>query len=172
VRFGGSSLAGDGGASSNVSGFFQYPGEATASAAAFLSHLHEDEVAEVLGYTQARRYRAGEQAVRQGDHDTSLFIVTRGEFEVLVEGAAGMQKAGVLGRGAIFGELSFFDGEPRSAHIRSTGEGEALVLTPAGFDRLRVSRPRLALMLTLDLGRVLSLRFRAHQRKLTALGKL
>jgi len=154
------------------SGFFQYPGEEASAAAAFLAHLHEDEVAEVLAFTQSRRYRAGEMVVRQGDQDTSLFIVAAGQFEVLVNGPHGSQKAGTLNPGEIFGELSFFDGEARSADIRSVGDGEAMVLTAVGFDRLRVARPRLALMLVLDLGRVLSLRFRSHNRKLAAAGRL
>jgi len=141
-------------------------------AAAFLAHLHDDEVEDVLAFTQARRYRPGEYAVRQGEQDNSLFIVAAGTFEVIVNSRGGAQKAGVLNRGDIFGELSFFDGEPRSADIRAVAAGETLVLTRTGFDRLRVAQPRLALMLTLDLGRVLSLRFRAHNRKLAALGRL
>jgi CRP/FNR family cyclic AMP-dependent transcriptional regulator len=155
-----------------VSGFFRYPGHESVAASAFLAHLDEDEVEELLTYTQARRYRTGDYAVRQGARDTSLFIIAEGKFEVLVNGPQGAQKAGLLDPGDIFGELSFFDGEPRSADIRALVESETLVLTPTGFDRLRVNRPRLALMLTLDLGRVLSLRFRSHNRKLAALGRL
>lgn len=155
-----------------MSGLFTYPGQEPSAAAAFLAHLHEDEVADVLAFTQVRRYQPGEFAVRQGEQDSSLFIVAAGRFEILVSGPRGRQRAGLLNPGDIFGELAFFDGEPRSADIQALIAGEALVLTPVGFDRLRVARPRLALMLTLDLGRVLSVRFRSHNRKLAALGRL
>lgn len=50
----------------------------------FLAGLDEDEIATVLGYTEARRYAAGELAIRRGDADRSLFIITAGAFEVLV----------------------------------------------------------------------------------------
>jgi cation-transporting ATPase I len=47
---------------------------------------------------------------------------------------------------------------------------EVVVLTPAGSERLRVQRPRLALLLVMNLSRVLSPRYREHNRALAALG--
>jgi hypothetical protein len=61
------------------------------------------------------------------------------------------------------GEVSvgFFDGLPRSADVVALDDAEALVLTPAAFQRLRLTHPRLALRFVLDLGRILGERFRA-----------
>lgn len=157
----------------DASAFFRYPEEEVRAAAnAFLANLAEDDVATVLRFMQSRRYRAGELAARAGDHDRSLFIIVDGRFEVLAAGPSGPVRAQVLQPGEIFGELSFFDREPRSADVRAAVDGGALVLTPTGFDRLRVVQPRLALFLVLDLARVLSLRFRAANRMLTGMGRL
>jgi hypothetical protein len=49
---------------------------------------------------------------------------------------------------------------------------ETFVMTPEGFERLRLRDPRLAMLFVLDLGRVLSIRFRRHNRRLAALGQL
>ena len=49
---------------------------------------------------------------------------------------------------------------------------DQFIMTPAGFDRLRVAHPRLALAFVLDLGRVLSTRFRELNRRVAALDRL
>jgi CRP-like cAMP-binding protein len=127
----------------------------------FLADLHEDDLTVVLDHTQAREYLPGEFAVREGELDRSFFIVSRGRFEVRVPAADGPRQVRILAPGDLFGEVAFFDGRPRSADVVALEEAEALVLTPASFQHLRLSHPRLALSFVLDLGRVLSERFRA-----------
>ena len=127
----------------------------------FLGDLHEADLAVVLGYTQARLYAPGEFAVHHGDLDRSFFIISRGSFEVVVPTDEGARRARLLEAGDLFGEVAFFDGRPRSADVIALEEGEALVLTEAAFQRLRLTHPRLALRFVLDLGRILGERFRA-----------
>ncbi|MGH2388042.1 MAG: Crp/Fnr family transcriptional regulator [Chloroflexota bacterium] len=151
---------------------FSYPDQEGRPTAGFLATLDEQEIATLLRYTQARRYAPGELAIHEGDTDRGLYLVTAGRFEVLVPGQRGMLRATFMEPGDIVGELAFFDGQPRAADVRAVIASEALVLTPAGFQRLRVNEPRLALNVVLDLGRALSTRFRAYNRRLAALGKL
>jgi len=127
----------------------------------FLADLHEADLGVVLTYTQARLYAPGDFAVRQGETDRSFFIISRGSFEVRVPTDNGPRPARVLEPGDLFGEVGFFDGLPRSADVVALEDGEALVLTQAAFQRLRLTHPRLALRFVLDLGRVLGERFRA-----------
>ena len=127
----------------------------------FLADLHEADLAVVLHYTQARMYAAGDFAVRQGEVDRSFFVISRGSFEVLVPSNDGPRRVRVLEPGDLFGEVGFFDGLPRSADVVALEEAEALVLTQAAFQRLRLTHPRLALRFVLDLGRILGERFRA-----------
>jgi CRP-like cAMP-binding protein len=127
----------------------------------FLADLHEADLAVVLQYTQARLYKLGEFAVHEGELDRSFFIISRGSFDVLVPTDEGPQRVRVLATGDLFGEVGFFDGLPRSADVVAIEEAEALVLTQAAFQRLRLMHPRLALRFVLDLGRILGERFRA-----------
>jgi CRP/FNR family transcriptional regulator, cyclic AMP receptor protein len=127
----------------------------------FLADLHEADQAVVLQYTQARLYEPGEFAVRRGEVDRSFFIIARGSFEVLVPTDEGPERVRVLEPGDLFGEVGFFDGLPRSADVVALEASEALVLTQAAFQRLRLTHPRLALRFVLDLGRILGERFRA-----------
>jgi len=115
-----------------------------------------------LSVTSSGRYRHGEL-------DRSLFIVTAGSFEALVPTTSGLQRARLLQAGDIFGDFAFFDGKPRSADVQAIEDSEALIVTPAAFDRLRLTHPRLALCFAFDLGRILSVRFRECSRRLTAL---
>lgn len=135
----------------------------------FLADLDEDDVATVLSYAEARRYAGGEVAVRCGDEDRGLYIVTAGGFEVLVPTPGGVRRVSLLRPGDIFGDLSFFDGEPRSADVRAVESSEALIMMPAGFNRLRLAHPRLAVSFVLDLARILSGRFRENSRQLATL---
>src|SRR5215212_3231888 len=143
-----------------------------ARAVGFLDGLYDDEIATVLSYAEARRYATGELAIRCGDTDRGLYVITAGSFEVLVPTPGGPRRARIFQRGDIFGDLAFFDGEPRSADVRSAEDSEALIMMTAGFDRLRLAYPRLAVCFVLDLGRILSVRFREHNRRLALLGEL
>jgi CRP-like cAMP-binding protein len=149
-----------------TSAFFDDPERA--ETAGFLASVFEDELTTVLQHMEARKYGDAELAVRAGERDRSIYVVTDGQFEVLVPGAR--SPGPLLERGAMFGELAFFDGLPRSADVRAVGAGEVYIMTQAGFERLRLTHPRLAMAFVLDLGRVLSVRFREHDRRLTERG--
>ena len=111
----------------------------------FLADLHEADQAVVLEYTQTRLYAEGEYAVRRGELDRSFFIISRGSFEVLVPTLGVPKRVRLLQADDLFGEVGFFDGQPRSADVVALEESEALVLTQAAFQRLRLTHPRLAL---------------------------
>lgn len=134
----------------------------------FLANLDDEDIATVLQHTEARRYTSGELAIRAGDVDRSIYVVAAGSFEVLVSTPNGPRSVAVIRVGDIFGDLAFLDGEPRSADVRAAEDSEAFIMTPASFDRLRVAHPRLALSFVLDLGRILSGRFRESSRLLAA----
>src|SRR6266511_5374669 len=92
---------------------------------------------------------------------TCALPISRGSFEVLVPTGGRPERVRVLEPGDLFGEVGFFDGLPRSADVVALEASEALVLTQAAFQRLRLTHPRLALRFVLDLGRILGERFRA-----------
>ncbi len=155
----------------NNSAFFTYPEETVQPPDTFLAGLPDDDVVAILSYMQARRYVHEEVAIQQGDAERSLFVVTTGRFEVLVPTLQGPRRMRLAQAGDIFGELAFFDGQARSAEVRAFGAAEALMLTLADFERLRVARPDLALLFVMELGRVISQRYRAYSARLAALGE-
>jgi CRP/FNR family transcriptional regulator, cyclic AMP receptor protein len=155
----------------DASSLFMYPDVAEHGPVGFLAGLRSDEVETILSHMQTVRYARGEVAVRRGDRDDSLFVATRGLFEVIVPTTQGIQRARWIRPGELFGELAFFDHQPRSADVRAVENSDAVSMSPGGFDRLRLAKPQLALRFALDLGRVLSERFRDYDRRLAALGQ-
>jgi len=134
--------------------------------AGFLSGLLDDEIRTVLSYTQGRRFARGALVISRGERDRSLYIVTTGALEVLLITPNGPLSILELRSGDLFGEMAFFDGLPRSAGVRAIEDAEVVVMTPDGFDRLRLAEPRLAVCFLMDLGRILSARVRAGNERL------
>ena len=70
-----------------------------------------------------------------------------------------------MGPGAVFGEIAFFDGAPRSATVTARQAVELMLLPHTAFDRLAAWHPRIARELLLDLGRVLAHRLRKTEAR-------
>lgn len=128
----------------------------------FLPDLDESGWKTLFVYTDACPFRAGDFVVQIGDTDRSLCIVTEGQLEVIlpVEHAQEFRRLSLIEEGSIFGEQSFLDGRPRSAHIRAISQGRLRVMSLRAFERLAEQEPKLAQMILLDLGRIVSERLR------------
>jgi CRP-like cAMP-binding protein len=79
----------------------------------------------------------GQEIVRQGSRSDELFIIGRGELEVLVREESGEERlVNVLGEGDYVGEISFLRGVPRTATLRARSQTELYVLRRLDFDQL------------------------------------
>lgn len=126
-----------------------------------LEGLSEEEWQRVIRYAQSIDFRPGEILLKAGESDDSLNIMVSGQVEVINESSFGFTKRiATIGEGSVFGELAFFDGQPRSASIRAITEGQLLRLSRKGFDQIAAWNPSLAQQFLFDLGRILAYRFR------------
>ena len=145
--------------------FFDYPTsgpDAPPPAQVLLADASESDWATLLDYTQARRFGAGQEVLHAGGGGRSLYLLLEGTLEVVAaQGRFGRKRPRVrLEAGSVVGELSFFDGEPRSAGVQAVTPVVVAELTQDGFDRLVTGHPDLARRLLLDLGRILAGRLR------------
>lgn len=145
---------------------FEYPdvGAAAPGRRAFLGDLREDEVATIVHYAQARRFADGEPAVSEHGRDRTVWIVTEGRFVVRRGGRVGGSRV----EGDVFGDLCFFDGTEHGEDVVASGPAEALAMTLASFDRLRLAEPRLAVLFLLDLGRLVTATLRSERQSAAA----
>jgi CRP-like cAMP-binding protein len=89
-------------------------------------------------------YKDGELIVRQGDIGNCMYVIQRGQAEVLLKKDDKDVCVAVLGEGDFFGEMALFDREVRSATVRARGEVLALTLEKRSFLRKVHEDPSLA----------------------------
>jgi CRP/FNR family transcriptional regulator, cyclic AMP receptor protein len=154
--------------------FFDYPNEPSAApppVELLLADASDEEWATLLSHTRYRRFGPGDDVVTAGALEQSLYLVLEGQLEVLAEhGRRRYRRIASVGAGSVIGELSFFDGEPRSALVRAVTPAVLAELSAAEFDSLAAANPPLARRLLFDLGRILAGRLRAAQRNESTAG--
>lgn len=105
----------------NIELFHDIPGEVLADIAALL----EEET-----------YEKGQYIVNEGDLGKELFMIVKGEVEVV----AGGNVVAVMKEGAGFGEMALIDSQPRSADI--IARNDVLVLKMESDDFLEILKQR------------------------------
>jgi DASS family divalent anion:Na+ symporter len=96
------------------------------------SGLDRVALARLAAYMDPVAVQAGDEIITEGETGDALYIIVRGTFAVLVDGA----RVNTVGPGHYVGELSLLIDEPRSATIRADTEGEALRLDRQQFVEL------------------------------------
>lgn len=134
------------------------------SLARLVSHQHWDIIAE---YLQLFTLGNGQELIRQGGTDRSLYFVEEGNLTVHYEDAHGRIRLAVVGAGAALGEGSFFSRLPRSATVHAATVCKLWRLSAQRFEELSRRHPAAALALAMALGSVIAVRLQS-QRKRTA----
>jgi CRP/FNR family transcriptional regulator, cyclic AMP receptor protein len=123
-------------------------GEETAELLARLevfSALEDRELREVAQLAVPRSYERGEVIFREGDTGDTCYVIRSGSVSVMREHQDGRVIAlAELRAGAMFGELSMFGGETRSATVETLEPTRAVALLAADFQRLLRSHPEIA----------------------------
>ena len=88
-------------------------------------------------------YLSREEVVVEGDVGDKLYIIYRGT--VAVRKAGHETELARLGSGQVFGEMSLFDDEPRSASVAAIEETEVLSLGRDQFHSLAHQRPQIVM---------------------------
>lgn len=84
---------------------------------ATLDGLPDDLAGALIGVARTRPVKAGQVLFNAGDPGDGFYAVLEGALRVVLRGSEGEQLLAILSPGTIFGEMSLFDGEPRSATV-------------------------------------------------------
>lgn len=82
-----------------------------------LDGLPNELAEELIKVARNRPVKAGVALFEAGDPGDGFYALLEGSLKVILRGEEGEQVLALLSPGAIFGELSLFDGEPRSATV-------------------------------------------------------
>lgn len=110
------------------------------------SNLRETEVIEVAHCFRIRKYKSRDVILYQGDTTNDVCVIQSGRVSIITVSESGKESClRVLGPGDIVGELSAYDGEPRSASVQAMSACTVMVMSGAEFKKCLKSIPGLAL---------------------------
>jgi len=112
-----------------------------------------------------RDYAGGEYIIRQGEVGENMYVIQKGEVEVIVDRDGTSTVVATLGQDEIIGEMALFDRELRSASVRAKGTVRALTVDRKNLFARISENPTLAFRLV----RTLCLRIRSMDEELTRL---
>jgi len=123
--------------------------------------LSDEVLTHLAGTLSVQTPEAGEIVFREGDDANAMFVVLRGEMEVLKKSKRGSEsRVALLGPSDWFGEMSIVDIQPRSATVRALAPSRLLRITAADLDALYRYDLRSYSLIVLNLARELSRRLR------------
>ncbi|NJD24820.1 MAG: cyclic nucleotide-binding domain-containing protein [Betaproteobacteria bacterium] len=95
----------------------------------------DETIAELNAITTRIDFKAGERIFARGDPGDELYIVRRGTVRLVFPlGDKTSRHLASCGRGALFGEMAFLDGAPRSADAIAETDVELFCLSRRTFD--------------------------------------
>jgi CRP-like cAMP-binding protein len=128
----------------------------------FWEQLTPDEAAALGRVARRREFRRGAVICREADRSDWVVILRSGRVKVSVDTANGTEVVlAVRGPGALLGELSALDREPRSATLTAIEPVTAMSIPVGDFEAFLQSHGRVALLLM----RTLTGRLRDADRK-------
>lgn len=102
----------------------------------------------LLDHAEVLVAQPGDVVMRQGDDDSYLYFLLRGQLGVMAEqGEAGSQVLNYISPGEVFGTLAMLRGTPRTATIRVDDATREAVLARIDFTLFSHTRTGLALLL-------------------------
>lgn len=106
--------------------------------------LREVECAALNDTAVLGHYPAGTDIVREGEHGTTLYVLGRGEADIIVHTEDGHEiLVDTIGSEAYFGEMSFFGESTRMATIRARTPCDTVEMEQVDFMRLAQSNSAL-----------------------------
>jgi CRP-like cAMP-binding protein len=135
---------------------------------ALFESLRDADLALVAGKVARVAFQRNEPIFMKQDPGDSLYIIRHGRVKISLLNSDGKDLIiNIYGPGEVFGEMSLFDGLPRSATATAINKVEALRLGRPAFTDLLAALPQLALNIIALLSR--RLRYTTEQTELLGL---
>jgi CRP/FNR family cyclic AMP-dependent transcriptional regulator len=136
----------------------------------FFDGLTREALALIARVTSEESHATGTRIFQYGDAGDKLFIILEGKVRISRDlSGMGEEALAVLGQGEVFGEMSLIDEAPRSADARVHERCRLLVIAKEDFDDLLFLHKDLAYEVLWNCVRILTLRLRETNDKLTFL---
>jgi len=133
-----------------------------------LSFLSNAEIQVLFNNVEERELLKGETLFKQGGEGATLFIISKGSFDIVIENSDGTRN--VLTRlsvGHIIGEIAFIMGVPHSATAEAAEDSGVYMIHRHNFDAMVLEDPTLAFKIIQAINRVLCYRLSRVNKQLS-----
>lgn len=111
----------------------------TLRAVEVFASLTEEDLGRLAEAANERLFASGEVVVTEGAPGDSMFVVERGEVEVVL--ASSGVRVARIGPAGFFGEMSLLTGVPRSATVRATTDALLMEIGAEAFRQFVLEKP-------------------------------
>lgn len=130
-------------------------------------NLLPEELSMLADLSIEKRFAGNEVVFREGEAGDSLYIIAKGEVDVVGAGQGGeMKTLARLTTNQFFGEMSLIDKELRSATVRAHSDAVLLQLTNGNLYSFAKVYKNGFTLLVINIARTLSARLRETNRRL------
>lgn len=120
----------------------------------FFSQLPAEAISDLSRRINRRRYEKDHIIFHKDDPGSTLYVILSGKVKITLPSPEGENViVAILSTGDFFGELSLFDGEPRSATATATEISEMLTLAQKEFIHFIAENPRVSANILAELSR-------------------
>jgi CRP-like cAMP-binding protein len=115
-------------------------------------HLNDEALIRLYRRMSVRRWHGGSIVMGQHEPGDALYVLVAGKAKVVLFGDNGREMIlSVLQPGDFFGEMSLFDGKPRSANVVAEHDATMLVLERQSFMDHLTQHPQTAIRLLTEM---------------------
>src|SRR4029434_2405882 len=130
-----------------------------------LAEFTEEQLERLIHFMEVQPVRQWAEIVKQGQHGDAMYLVVEGELRVRMMIGGKESILVTLGPGEFFGEISLFDRGPRSADVGARTDSMLLKISAKKFERLISQAPDLAAPFLFAMGKTLTARIRADNKR-------
>jgi CRP/FNR family transcriptional regulator, cyclic AMP receptor protein len=143
--------------------------ESIIAKAKIFGSLNSNDIKALSMLGKKRQWIKGSQIIIEGDKGDTLYLILSGSVKVVLYGKDGKDIIlSIMKEGDIFGEMSLFDAEPRSANVEAIEDVECFIIRGDELLKYIKSHPAVALGFLAHLSR----RLREADRKIGGLALL
>jgi len=131
-----------------------------------LANLSDEQLERFVQFIELEKVPQWSVIVRQGDPGDSMYFILEGELRVRMNVMGKETILATLGPGDFFGDISLFDRGPRSADVVANVDSVVAKFASSAFEQLSREAPDLATPFLRAIGRTLTARIRADNKRI------
>lgn len=129
------------------------------------TEISEIEIDLISNFLETEKFTAEQFIFLENSIGSSLYLIKSGIVHIVKKYDKNEYVVTEFKEGDFFGDLSFFDGKPRSASAKSITDTELLVLRQGNFKKIQIMNPVLTANLCIEIMKTISGRLREANEK-------